>query len=214
MKWEDWRAMCWWSRIPPTGPNIQFSSHLSRRKRDWRGWNIPFIETQGSLQFPINPAMLNRGSVKLESGVCKTPICCNQVHLLKNRYEEPNNMILYDIIRYHNPPILPQGGVSGGTIFFEVFLPGCWCKKWIYLLHTKKGFGSSKNLKIKMVREKKRILLLLFFSFFLLLPLRSSPSFNDRFFRNPSLLEYPPPQKHDFSTRLGRIETVPSIFIS
>ena len=77
------------------------------------------------LQFPKNQLRLNRGSVKLESGVCKTPICCKHFHLLKNRYEEPNNMILYDIIRYHNPPILPQGGVLGGTIFFEGFLPGC-----------------------------------------------------------------------------------------
>lgn len=44
-------------------------------------------------------------------------ICCKQFHLLKKRYEKLYNMILYDIIRYHNPDPPPRGSL-GSTIFF------------------------------------------------------------------------------------------------
>ena len=44
-------------------------------------------------------------------------------NLLKKRYEKLYNMILYDIIRYHNPDPPPRGSL-GPTIFFEFLLPG------------------------------------------------------------------------------------------
>jgi hypothetical protein len=52
-----------------------------------------------------------------EPRVCKTTICCKQFHLFRNRYEEPNHMILYDIIRYHNPQSYPEGESWAGPFF-------------------------------------------------------------------------------------------------
>jgi hypothetical protein len=65
-------------------------------------------------------------------------------------------MILYDIIRYHNPPILPQGGVLGGTIFLNFIYQDFDVRSGTIHFIQKKVFGPSKNLKIKMVRERRK----------------------------------------------------------
>ena len=73
-----------------------------------------------SLRFPS----LSEKTVDSEPRVCKTTICWNLFHSLKNRYEESGHMILYDIIRYHKPQSSPEGSL-GRDHFFEIFLPGC-----------------------------------------------------------------------------------------
>ena len=117
-------------------------------------------------------------------------------------------MRLYEII-YPEPSLT---GVSGLPFFLNYFYLDFDVRSGSIYFIQKKGFGSSKNLIKKMVRGRKGFFCY-FCYFFLPKLLQASPSFNGRFFLNPSLLgdSLPP---FDISTRPRRLERVTSRFIS